>query len=192
VGFAGEDRRTFLNEAGQRQFQHSLMICEALASIELAARAPSALRLIWWPEILERAPEATRSSPAPFRIPLPSGSHLAPDGLFGIAYGPSGPYRFFALEADRGTMPVSRTSTHQTSYLAKLAAYREIIGRQAHKTHWGIPNLLVLQVRLKGRVTRASIAPTNRALGACEPFATFHRRAVTDAHHFFLSGCFDG
>jgi len=87
-----------------------------------------------------------RASATPFRLPVPSGGYLVPDGVFGIEYkgGDAKAYRFFALEADRGTMPIARTDPKQSSYLAKLAAYGEIIARQVHKTHWGIPNLLVL------------------------------------------------
>jgi hypothetical protein len=129
-----------------RQFLHALMICEALASIELAARGDARLRFIAWPEILARAPEAVRASGTPFRLPVPSGGYVVPDGVFGIEYlaGGTKAFRFFALEADRGTMPIARTNTRQSSYLGKLAAYGEIIARQVHKTHWGIPNLLVL------------------------------------------------
>jgi hypothetical protein len=43
-------------------------------------------------------------------------------------------------------MPVVRSTTGQTSFLGKLAAYRDIIAHQIHKAHWGIPNLLVLTV----------------------------------------------
>ena len=71
-----------------------------------------------------------------------------PDGLFGIEYatGEKKTYRFFALEADRGTMPIVRSNQGQTSYLRKLAAYGEIIENGIHKSHLGIPNLLVLTV----------------------------------------------
>jgi len=73
---------------------------------------------------------------------------LVPDGLFGIEYrtGDKKAYRFFALEADRGTMPVVRSNESQTSYLGKITAYSEIIAHKTHKTHWGLPNLLVLTV----------------------------------------------
>jgi hypothetical protein len=69
-----------------------------------------------------------------------------PDGLFGIEYsvGDKKAYRFFALEADRGTMAVARSTAGQISYLGKIASYREIIARRVHKTHLGMPNLLVL------------------------------------------------
>ena len=82
----------------------------------------------------------------PFRISVPSGGYVVPDGLFGIEYTVNGvkAYRFFALEADRGTMPVARSNSNQTSYLGKLVAYREIIAQRVHKTHLGLPNLLVL------------------------------------------------
>lgn len=143
-GFDADERQ--VSGTAHRQFLHSLMICEALASMELAARADERLRFIAWPEILARAPEAVRASRTPFRLPLPSGGYLVPDGLFGIEYkgGNAKAYRFCALEADRGTMPIARTYPKQTSYLGKLAAYGEVVARQVHKTHWGIPNLLVL------------------------------------------------
>jgi hypothetical protein len=145
----GEERAcTYLNETAHRQFRHSLMLCEVLACLELGTRASAALRFIGWPEILARAPEATRASPTPFRLPLPCGGFIVPDGVFGIEYRANAAktYRFFVLEADRGTMPISRSMPGQTSYLAKLAAYGEIIAQRTHKTHWGISTLLVLTV----------------------------------------------
>jgi len=150
VGITVGDRRTFLSETAHRQLLHSLMICQVLASLDLGVRGDSRLRFIAWPEILGRAPQATRSSGAPFRLPVPSGGYLVPDGLFGIEYGASDKktYRFFALEADRGTMPVTRSNGSQTSYLRKITAYRDIIAHQIHKTHWGLPNLLMLTVTI--------------------------------------------
>jgi hypothetical protein len=133
-----------------RQFLHALMICEVLASIELGTRELDRLRFIGWPEILARAPEDTHGSPMPLRLPLPTGGYLVPDGVFGIEYRASHAksYRFFALEADRGTMPVARSNPKQTSYMGKLAAYGRIINGGVPKTHWGVPNLLVLTVTL--------------------------------------------
>jgi hypothetical protein len=147
MGFA-EESRTFLSSAPHRQFAHSLLICECLASIDLAALNIPGLRFIPWSEILARAPEATRDTAIPFRIAAGANGSVVPDGLFGLEYGADGKksYRFFALEADRGTMPVVRTDPKQTSILRKMVAYREIGTRQLHRAHWGIPNLLVLTV----------------------------------------------
>ncbi len=147
---------TWLGDGAHRQFAHSLMICEVLSSIDLGVRDRTELGLVSWREILAKAPEATRHSAAPFRIPVPasgvappsSGGTVVPDALFGLEYKADGKtaYRFFALEADRNTMPIVRSDRAQTSYLKKMLAYREIVARQVHKSHLGLPNLLVLTV----------------------------------------------
>lgn len=147
---------TWLGDGAHRQFAHSLMICEVLASIDLGVRGHPDLRFVSWQEILAKAPEATRRSAAPFRIPVlasgvaPASSDgtVAPDALFGLEYRVDGKmaYRFFAIEADRGTMPVFRSDRAQSSYLKKMIAYREIVARQIYKSHLGLPNFLVLTV----------------------------------------------
>lgn len=148
VATAGDDaRRTFLGPAAHRQFEHSLMMCQCLASLELATLARSGLRFIPWPEILARAPQETRTSRSPFRLAGPAGE-IVPDGLFGLEYRSTGKsaYRFFTLEVDRGTMPLMRSGGSHTSYLAKLATYRGIIQCGVAKAELGIPNLFVLTV----------------------------------------------
>jgi hypothetical protein len=147
--------------AAQRQFAHTLMVCDILASIELAARQIPGLRFIPWAEILARAPERTRQSPVPMRLPVlisypatqDGANHtadvkLTPDAVFGLEYTTAGAksYRFFALEADRATMPVSRSTLRMTSYLRKILAYRQVAAREMCRSQYGIPNLLVLTV----------------------------------------------
>ena len=181
---------TLLGQGGHRQFAHSLMICETLACMDMAVRGEPNLRLITWREILAKAPETTRKSDNPFRIPVAI-SHaidgnmqrvegsVIPDGIFGLEYTVEGKktYRFFALEADRGTMPVVRSNLKQSSYLRKILGYRDIIARQIHKSHLGIPNLLVLTLttnerhmaeimNLIGELTDASAAFLFKALDA--------------------------
>jgi len=144
-----------------RQFAHQLMICECLASIELGVRQDANLRFISWVDILAKAPETTRALTNPFAIPVsisynstPTAAtqradiKIVPDGLFGLEYAQHGEsmYRFFALEADRATMPIARANLQQTSYLRKILGYRQIAADNIHKSHLGIPNLLVLNV----------------------------------------------
>jgi len=78
---------------------------------------------------------------------------VIPDGIFGLEYTADRKktYRFFAFEADRATMPVVRSNLNQTSYMRKILGYRDIIARQIHKSHLGIPNLLVLTVTTNER-----------------------------------------
>jgi hypothetical protein len=119
-----------------RQFFHQLMICDCMGSIELGVRLNPSLRFISWQEILTRAPEKTLALDNPFAIPVsishtfqPSGAtqhvdvNVVPDGLFGLEYARDGQktYRFFALEADRVSMPIMRSNLRQTSYLRKIS-----------------------------------------------------------------------
>jgi len=151
-----------------RHFQHELMICDILSSIEIGVSKDAELRFISWPEILAspKMPERTRYAAKPLaaRVPVtytpPSArkSHrtdrpLLPDALFGLEYSANGKkqYRFFALEADRNTQPIVRRNLHQSSYLRKILQYREIAARSVHKTLWGLPNLLVLTVTTSDR-----------------------------------------
>jgi Replication-relaxation len=144
-----------------RQFAHQLMICDFMASIDLGVRDEPSLRFISWRDIIAKAPEQTRRADNPFEIPV-SITHafpgtgqahsadirIVPDGLFGLEYAHEGEmsYRFFALEADRGTMPIVRSNLHQTSYLKKMLAYRQIAILNLQRTFLGLPNLFVLNV----------------------------------------------
>jgi hypothetical protein len=141
------DAVTWLGDGAQKQFEHAHLICAVLASIELVTRSRADIRFIPWPEMLAKAPESTRQSAKPFLLSYGSES-VVPDALFGLEYRHDGrkSFRFFALEADRGTMPISRASNLGTSVLAKLGAYRNILAREVHRTKIGIPNLLVLTV----------------------------------------------
>ena len=144
-----------------RQFAHQLMICDCLASIELGVRQDPNLRFISWQEIIVKAPEKTRNLDNPFELPVSisytfprtgnmhrADIRIVPDGLFGLEYMSNGQkaYRFFALEADRNTLPVRRSDLHQASYLKKLLGYRQIASLNIHKSHLGLPNLLVLSL----------------------------------------------
>jgi len=136
------------------------MVCDILSSIELVTRETAGLRYIGLNEILAKAPEATRKSPAPLQIPVAiehafaggrqeqMNLRLTPDGLFGLEYESAGSksYRFFALEADRGTMPAVRGTLRQSSFLRKILGYREVLTRKLYRTHLGVPNLLALTV----------------------------------------------
>lgn len=141
---------TFLAADGaRRQFLHALQICEVLASIELTTIGTPGLRFVSWGEILGKAPAETRMLSQPFRLTLRGATHaLIPDGLFGLEYLEQRrrTYRFFAVEVDRGTMPVSRSDPRQSSVLGKLRTYDEAIASGLAQRQWGIPNLLVLVV----------------------------------------------
>ena len=144
-----------------RQFAHQLMICDCMAAIELGVRQDPNLRFISWQEIIRKAPPGTQKLDNPFAMPASimhtsprtgatqrADIKIVPDGLFGLEYKRDGSkvYLFFALDADRNTLPVTRSDLQQTSYLRKILAYRQISIQSIHKSQLGIPNLLVLTV----------------------------------------------
>lgn len=125
-----------------REYPHEVMAAELVSSIELGARA-AGLDFIPEHRILDRAPQATLASESPLTFAL-DGTRLTPDRMFGLRYS-TGKVRFFALEADRGTMPLRRRS-EGSSYAKKLAHYKLLITSGAHVSQLGIPNLVVLTV----------------------------------------------
>jgi hypothetical protein len=159
------DNITDLVQSGRmavhREFSHAMMICDTLASIELGTRADPSVRFVPWPEIISKAPAQTQRSKNPFAIPVEishkfSGAsapsyeqfRIIPDGLFGLEYQQvSGKklYRFFILEAERRNR-VNTRSLKGSSFLKKILAYRAIIDHEIYKSHFGIPNLLILTV----------------------------------------------
>lgn len=164
---------TWLSASPHRQFAHSVFICECLASIELSTRERPSLRFISWPEILTKAPDETRRGALPFQFPATAASPaVIPDALFGIEYslGAAKTYRFFALEADRGSMPIVRSDSAQTSFIAKVTAYRSIIAQKIHKTRLGVPTLLVLTVTTSESRASEMLKRLGAELGASPVF----------------------
>lgn len=127
-----------------KNFAHSMMICDTLASIEIGLKG-TGCRLIPWTEIVERA-----TVEEPMRLPFAftyQGKHvsskLVPDGLFGIQY-PDGTASFFALETEHG-QPLTRSHFGSGSTMKKLLAYKAISDSKAFK-QMGVNNLRVLVV----------------------------------------------
>lgn len=165
------EQSPFIPRTGtHKQFAHAVMICDILASVELGTLHSGNLQYISSQDILVKAPDHTKRSMKPFSMPVTI-SHtskrsglsqqvktaVVPDAVFGLEYADSSnqkSYRFFALEADRNTMPVKRSNLNQSSYVKKLLAYREIMSRKIYASQLGLPNLMLLTVTNNERHTR--------------------------------------
>jgi hypothetical protein len=145
------------NQGLSRVFlHHTLAVAEVMVAFEVACRSREGVRFIPPEEILAGAPEATRRLRLPFRWQVEvrqGGKHyrlgVEPDRVFGLRFegAPENRQRaYFFLEADRGTMPVTRKELAQTSLLRKLLSYQETWQRELHREHFGIPNFRVLTV----------------------------------------------
>jgi len=114
-------------------FVHRLMGACVMSSMEMCLDA-AALKFVGRHDILSRHDSSMRLEISP--------KALIPDELFGIGYGDS--HRFFAVEIDRATEPIHRT-TDQTDFGKKLVGYIEVMERRLFE-EWGIPKLMVLTV----------------------------------------------
>lgn len=131
-------------------YLHRFMTAAITASLELAGR-DIGVRYVSQGEILARetCPEQTRLAEKPLALRLADGASVVPDQLFGLEYPVAAGgkrYRFFALEADRGTEPLRPRDRTRSSIVRKLAGYLHVRERELFRERWGIPNLLVLVV----------------------------------------------
>jgi hypothetical protein len=69
---------------------------------------------------------------------------VIPDRVFGLEY--NGEQCWYFLEADRGTMPITRGTFDQTSFQRKLLAYEATWSQNLHRTRFGWQRFRVLTV----------------------------------------------
>lgn len=165
-------------DAPIKNFAHSMMICDAMASIEIGLQS-SPHELITWQEIIART-----DHPKPMKLPchlkhtFPNGqtetndTFIIPDGLFGIRM-PDGQSSFFALEAEHFN-PIEPTNLSRASFLKKLIGYRDISRSGVYKKQLNIPNLRVLIVAPSEARMKHMIELTERIAGSSNLFLFTH------------------
>ena len=131
--------------------EHALLVSDVMVSLELACRRHSGIRLLKPDEL--PLPPATRSRLEPFRwkVSLNGGTRLGvmPDCVFGLEFAdqPADQNRaYFFLEADRGTMPITRNGLHHSSFHRKLLAYEATWLQELHRKQFRFHRFRVLTV----------------------------------------------
>ena len=128
---------------------HDHMASHVALDIEIGARAAER-HFRHHIEIINNAPERTRTFPKPLRVlvpPIPSAPKwIEPDALIGIDD------RYFAIEADTGSESIEGVIK------PKILAYREIVASGMIDDHFGIDNLRVLFVTTNASRMRNMIA----------------------------------
>ncbi len=133
--------------------EHALGLSDFMLNVELSCRARDNVRLIHEDEILERGSKELRQRHGwPVSIDWQGREEtiwIIPDRLFGLQFldRPKGKdTRYFAVEYDRGSMPVTRSNIHQSSYLRKFLGYASTYQQQLHRKHLGVEFFYVLNV----------------------------------------------
>jgi hypothetical protein len=139
-------------EAGRPFIEHQLEIMDFYVGLQCAMQAHPNIRLIHPDEIVATFPDQSFAARNPFALRVKV-SHqgiihnigLVPDLVFGLRF-PDGSRRCFAVEIDRGTMPVSRHNLLQTSFERKMRAYLTAHAVRQHERHFGWKTFRVLTV----------------------------------------------
>ena len=130
--------------------EHALLVSDIMVAIGLACRESGQIRLIAGYD-LPLPPETAATFPI-FRWSAKAADGqsigLMPDQAFALKL--EDPLRtepiLFFLEADRGTMPVTRGGLSQTSFYRKLLAYEATWSQDIHTKRFGFERLRVLTV----------------------------------------------
>lgn len=132
-------------------WRHRAMVAAITASIELATLHCQSVKFIPQHAILTRSQTNLRCQ-VPFVNPATGKEErhdLIPDALFGLEYRSGGrsSFRFFVVEADRGTEPTRTDSFRRKSHLRHFLQYREYVASGLYRDHLKLTApLLVLNV----------------------------------------------
>lgn len=164
------DWRDKNKQLGREFIKHTLAISDVRVALSAACRNEAGPRFQDRDELFKTLPAATRSTRAPWawRVRLQHDGAfqdigLVPDHTFALLLS-DGRRRPYVLECDRGTMPVKRSSLHQTSMLRKFLAYESASSQGIHTRQFGWRNFRVLTT-----TSSAERADNMRALIARTP-----------------------
>lgn len=137
----------------EKHIEHTLGISDFMVSIEIMCADRPELEFIEPDTILANSPAQTRQARYPFRwktqIADKGKRHdiaIVPDYVFGIKNRQTTQERFYFVEIDRGTMPVTRRDITQTSFLRKILSYADTFERSLALKRFGIKGFQVLTV----------------------------------------------
>ena len=133
------------NRAVGRMFlEHALLVSDVLVALELACHRSGRVRL-YMDEVLTLPHKPSWKVTVDGNIRL----GLVPDRVFAlerVREDNSVDRAYFFLEADRGTMPVTRRSLVQTSFARKLLAYEATWSQGIHEKRFGFHRFRVLTI----------------------------------------------
>jgi DNA-binding Lrp family transcriptional regulator len=174
------------NRDVRRKFlEHAVLVSDVMVALELACRKTKRIRLLTEDELLSQGNAKGECKPFQWKVKANGGPQLGviPDRVFALEFlnqsGESDRAYFF-LEADRGTMPVTRRHLSQTSFFRKLMAYEATWSQSIHRAKFGINCFRVLTIttstaRVKSLIKACSRLERGRGLFLFTDFESFQR-----------------
>ena len=141
-------------EAGRIFLEHTLMVSDFMAALELDCRNRSDVRLLYAHELPQPKGRENTREPFQWTVNLAGKRRvgIVPDKVFALERTHSDGRRertHYFFEADRGTMPVARWNLGQTCIMRKLQAYQASHTKQVCRTRFGAERFRVLIICLK-------------------------------------------
>jgi DNA-binding Lrp family transcriptional regulator len=122
--------------------EHALLVSDIMVAVELACRKRNDIRLL----LANDLQIAKMRDPFQWKVDIGQRQKcgVIPDRVFGFEV--NGKQCWYFLEADRGTMPITRGNLDQTSFQRKLLAYEATWSQNLHRTRFGWQRFRVLTV----------------------------------------------
>jgi hypothetical protein len=155
-GYLVDDRTDWTEKnkrAGAIFIEHTLAVADFLSGMEVACNARKDVELLREPDVLSIAPQETKAAREPLRWSVDKvvGGRrqrysVVPDGLFGLQFADD-TAAYFALEVDRGTIPITRSDrAWQKSIAYKLMTYWEGWKAGRHVEQFGVKQMRVIML----------------------------------------------
>jgi hypothetical protein len=127
--------------------EHALLVSDFVVALELACRRRSDIRMLTEDDLTLPDESAAGRNPFRWRVSVPGGltCTVIPDRVFGLDLA-NGSRTWFVLEADRATMPVTRSNLEKSSFRRKMLAYQTTWVQNLHRTFLGWQRFRVLTV----------------------------------------------
>lgn len=135
------------NAVARLFLEHALLVSNFMVAVELACRERTDVRLLTEDDLTLRDESSAGRHPFHWRVNIPGGPRctVIPDAVFGLETTNS--HRtWFVLEADRATMPVTRSNLDQSSFRRKILAYQATWTQNLHRTQFGWQRFRVLTI----------------------------------------------
>jgi DNA-binding Lrp family transcriptional regulator len=136
---------------GRIYLEHALFVSDVMVAIELACRQTGRIRLVAAGDLPIQGDARREHQSFRWRVSVSSVMKLGiiPDRVFALKnpdWSSNDARGYFFLEADRGTMPVTRGNLSQTSMRRKFIAYAATWSLSIHQTLFGFHRFRVLTV----------------------------------------------
>jgi hypothetical protein len=174
---------------GRTFLEHALLVSDVMVGLELACRKNGQIRLLTEEALLVNG--KTRHKLFRWKVNIDANIKLSvvPDRAFALEFSDaSGKTQraFFFLEADRGTMPVTRGTFSQTSFFRKLLAYEATWSQSIHSRRFGFNRFRVLTVTMSAARVKSLVNACSQLKGGHGLFL-FADRTILEKPDIFSS-----